>query len=331
MRIVVSRPLVGSAIPRLQASGHEVIVLDESRSHDVLETAIASGCDGVLTLLSDPVTAEMLAKIASTHDHRLRVVSNYAVGYNNIDVRACTEAGIVVTNTPDVLTDATADIALTLLLMAMRAIPAGMRQLVEGRFTGWRPTGLLGHDPRGKTLGILGMGRIGLATARRAEAFGMKILYHNRSGAKPELPWPYVSFAGLLAESDVLSIHCPLSAGTRHLIGAAELGTMKSGAVLINTARGPIVDEAALAEALRTGHLFSAGLDVYEREPEVHPALMKLENVVLLPHMGSSTHETREAMGMLAATALLDVLSGRRPAHPVNPEVFRMPAWQKQS
>ncbi|MBF0498863.1 MAG: D-glycerate dehydrogenase [Candidatus Riflebacteria bacterium] len=323
MRIVVSKPLIGSAVSRLRESGHDVVVLSENHSQEAFVEAIAAGCEGVLSMLSDPIGADVIARTRAA-GKSLRVISNYAVGYNNIDIKACTEAGIVVTNTPDVLTDATADIALTLLLMAMRSIPAGMKLLSEGRFTGWRPICLLGHDPRGKTLGILGMGRIGIAMARRGEALGMKIIYHSRSGAKAELPWAHISFAGLLAESDVLSIHCPLNSETKHLIGAAELEKMKRGSVLINTARGPIVDEAALADALRTGHLFSAGLDVYEREPEVYPALMKMENVVLLPHMGSSTYETREAMGGLAASAILDVLAGRRPSHPVNPEVFEL-------
>lgn len=311
-RILVSRPLVGTTLNRLREAGHEVVIMAEERSDAEFRAALPD-FDGVLSLLSDPITAEMIGSAK-----RLKIISNYAVGYNNVDVAAATAAGILVTNTPDVLTDATADITMTLLLMALRAIPAGQRQLFEGRFGGWRPTGIMGHDPRGKNLGILGMGRIGLAVARRAEAFGMKILYHTRSGPREDLPWPHLSFKGLLAESDVLSLHCPLTDGTRHLLGENELRMMKPEATLINTARGPIIDEAALARVLKSGHLFAAGLDVYEREPQVHPDLMPLPNVVLLPHMGSSTIETRERMAALAVGALLDVFSGKPPRHPVN-------------
>lgn len=311
-RILVSRPLVGISLNRLRQAGHEVVILSEERSDAEFRAALPD-FDGVLSLLSDPIDAAMIGSAK-----RLRVISNYAVGYNNIDVAAATSAGIIVTNTPDVLTDATADITMTLLLMAMRAIPAGQRQLAEGKFIGWRPTGIMGHDPRGKNLGIVGMGRIGTAVARRAEAFGMKILYTTRSGPREDLPWPYLSLKGLLAESDVVSLHCPLSDQTRHLLGETELRSMKPDATLINTARGPIIDEAALARVLKSGHLFAAGLDVYEREPQVHPDLMPLPNVVLLPHMGSSTIETRERMADLAVGALLDIFAGKPPRHPVN-------------
>lgn len=322
MKILVSRPIPGSAASFLREVGHEVKVLEDSRPQEMFHEELA-GSDGVIAMLSDPLSGPAVAACP-----RLRGIANYAVGYNNVDIAACNVAGIPVTNTPDVLTDATADVAILLMLMAMRRGKESMKFLNEGRFTGWKPEFLLGRDMRSKTMGILGMGRIGQAVARRAEVFGMKILYHTRSGARADLPWPHVSLEGLLGESDVVSVHVPLTEKTRHMIGAAELGRMKAEAVLVNTARGPVIDEAALVAALGSGHLFGAGLDVFEEEPKVHPGLWKLPNAVLFPHIGSGTLETRSEMGLMAARSLNEALSGKKAPFTVNPEVYSTAAWK---
>lgn len=324
MKVVISRPIPGAALELLKQAGHEVNALAANRTDEEFQAALANA-DGVIPLLSDTLDARVIRQAG-----RLRAIANYAVGFNNIDLQAATGAGIVVTNTPDVLTDATADTAIILMLMAMRRVRESEELLRAGRFTGWKPDVLLGLDLAGKNLGILGMGRIGQAVARRAEAFGMKILYHTRSGAKPEMPYPHVSFETLLMESDVLSLHVPLTDITRHLIGKTELSRMKKTAVVINTARGPIIDEAALAAALHDGTIFAAGLDVYEREPEVHSGLLTASNAVLLPHIGSQTIETRSAMGAMAAKALIEALAGKRPALTVNPVVFETPIWRSR-
>ncbi len=260
---------------------------------------------GLLPILGDRVDQELLDAAP-----RLRIVANHAVGYDNVDVGACTARGVWVTNTPDVLTDATADLAWALILALARRLREGERMLRAGQFRGWAPTMLLGRELRGRTLGILGYGRIGRAVARRAEGFGMRVLFAARSGGVP--------LDELLAASDVLSIHCPLNAQTRHLIGAAELLRMKRGALLVNTARGPIVDEAALVAALQAGHLGGAALDVFENEPAVHPGLLQRDDVVLLPHLGSATQETRERMARIALEQIERVLRGERPTTAVN-------------
>ncbi|MBF0408625.1 MAG: D-glycerate dehydrogenase [Candidatus Riflebacteria bacterium] len=307
MKITLSRPVYGRCVQMLEKAGHTVNVLDENRQLEAFRKEFVNS-DAVITMLSDVIDASLIENARN-----LKVVSNYAVGFNNIDIATCKRLGIAVTNTPDVLTDATADIAMTLILMSMRRIQEGQKQLFSGQFSGWRPIGLVGYDLAGKTLGIVGMGRIGKAVAKRAESFGMKIVYCSRSGVKPELMWPCLSMSGLLSESDVVSLHLPYSSETKHLIGEKEFKMMKKTGVLINTARGPIVDENALVEALEKGTIFSAGLDVYENEPAVHPGLLKLPNAVLLPHMGSSTLETRERMGALAAKGVIEVLAGNKP------------------
>jgi glyoxylate reductase len=243
-----------------------------------------------------------------------------AVGYDNIDVGAAKERGIVVTNTPGVLDETTADVAFMLMLAAARRLGEGERLLRAGKWEWWGPKQLRGLDVWGKKLGILGLGRIGQAVARRARGFGMEILYHNRSrkeDAEKELGALYLELQDLLSESDFISIHTPLTDETRHLIGAEELERMKPGAVLVNTARGPVVDEAALSEALENERIFAAGLDVYEEEPKVHPKLLELENVVLAPHIGSASIETRDKMATLAAENLRAVLRGEQPKTPV--------------
>jgi glyoxylate reductase len=275
------------------------------------------GKAGLLPLLTDRIDAEVLEAAGPG----LRVVANYAVGYDNVDVEECTRRGIVVTNTPDVLTAATADLTWSLILAASRRIVEGDRWIRAGRPWAWAPGFMLGHEVSGSTLGVVGFGRIGQAAAARAGPFDMPVRYTSRTrrpDAEGALGAEHRDLETLLEEADVVSIHCSLTEETRHLIGAEELKRMKDTAVLVNTARGPIVDEAALAEALGGGEIFAAGLDVYEEEPAVHPALLELENVVLAPHLGSATVETRRAMGMLAAENLVAVLRGKRPATPVN-------------
>src|SRR4051812_18696443 len=285
------------------------IEIDQYDSEEALPRpqllARAHECSGLLPILGDRIDQELLDA-----SPRLRIVANHAVGYDNVDVKACTARGVWVTNTPDVLTDATADLTWALILALARRLREGERLLRSGEFRGWAPTMLLGRELRDQTLGILGYGRIGRAVARRAEGFGMRVLFTARGGGVP--------FDALLQDSDVLSIHCPLTPQTRHLFGAAELLRMKRGALLINTARGPIVDEAALVAALQAGHLGGAALDVFENEPAVHPGLLARDDVVLLPHLGSSTRQARERMARIALGQIERVLRGERPSTAVN-------------
>jgi glyoxylate reductase len=252
---------------------------------------------------------------------RLRVVACATAGYEHVDVDACRERGIIVTNTPDVLTDATADLAWALILAAVRRLPQAERSLRAGEFHGWKFWDYLGGDLSGRLLGIFGMGRIGQAVARRARGFGMRVQYTSRTPLSPSeeraLDAARVEWEVLLSTSDVLTLHAPLTPETRHVVDRAALRRMKPGSYLINTARGPLVDEAALVEALRQGPLAGAGLDVYEREPEITPELLELDNVVMLPHIGSATHETRTGMAMLAARNVHAVLGGQPPLTPV--------------
>jgi len=286
---------------------------------DLLEAV--AGADGFLSMITDAVDAELLDAAP-----RLRVVSNLAVGYNNIDVAAATARGIVVTNTPGILTEATAELAFALILAAARRVVDLDRRTRAGEWTCWAPLLFLSREVSGKTLGVVGLGRIGRAVARRARAFGMRVLYHSRSrleaAEERDLGVEYAEKDELLATADFVSLHVPLSAETRHLIGRRELGLMKPTAYLINTSRGPVVDEAALVEALKARRIEGAGLDVYENEPMLAPGLAALDNAVLLPHVGSATVETRTKMARMAAENLLSALRGERPAHVVNPEVW---------
>jgi glyoxylate reductase len=322
-RVFVSQEIVEDALEELDGSG---ITVDLRRDHRPLPAeelrAAAAGCDGLICLLTDRIDAELLAACP-----QLRVVANVAVGYDNIDVAAATRAGVAVTNTPRVLTEATADLAFALLLATARRVPEGDAFLREGRYTHWRVRQeQTGVDVHGATLGLFGLGQIGRAVARRARGFDMTVLYHDvqRLPAEDEaaLGVAYVSFEELLSRSDFVSVHAPLADSTRHRFGAEAFAAMKPTAMLVNTARGPIVDEAALAAALRDGVIAGAGLDVYEREPEVDPELLQLrERVVLLPHLGSATGTTRREMCRTAVRNVRDVLLGRRPENLVNPEV----------
>jgi glyoxylate reductase len=282
----------------------------------------AANAHALVATLMDRVDPELLAAAPL-----LRVVANHAVGVDNVDLGACATRGIAVTNTPDVLTDATADLAFALLLAVARRLREGERLLREGRFVGWAPTMLLGLELRSATLGLFGFGRIGQAVARRALGFGMRILYARREGSSGEARLPAdlaggvqaVSFEELLAQSDAISLHAPLTPQTRHAFGKTQLAQMKRGALLVNTARGPLVDEAALAASLAEGHLGGAGLDVFENEPAVHPALLSRDDVVLVPHLGSATHRARRSMAELALGDAARVLRGEAPLHPVGP------------
>ncbi len=319
-RILVTRRWPEAVERRLCELFDTTLNTDDHRlSADELRAALGTH-DAVLPTVSDRVDAGVLAVDAP----RARILANYGVGYSHIDVDAARARGLVVTNTPGVLTDCTADLALTLMLMVARRAGEGEREVRAGQWTGWRPTHLVGTRLSGKTLGIIGMGRIGIAVARRAQhGFGMKLVFFNRSPVAAE------ALAGLqatqlervedvLAQADFVSLHCPGGGTNRHLMNAARLAAMKPGAFLINTARGDVVDEAALAEALQHGRLAGAGLDVFEAEPQVHPGLLALENVVLLPHLGSATRETREAMGMRVVDNLIAFFDGRRPPDQVS-------------
>jgi glyoxylate reductase len=272
--------------------------------------------EALLCLLTDRIDAALLDGAP-----RLRVVANAVVGYEHVDVDACRARGVAVTNTPDVLTDATADLTLALLLATLRGLPQAERSLRAGEFRGWGFWDYLGADAAGRTLGIFGMGRIGQAVARRAAPFGLRVIYHSHerlpAAEEAALGAEWTDFDGLIAGSDILSLHAPLTPETRGVISAAVLRRMRPGAFLINTARGALVEEAALVDVLRDGPLAGAGLDVYERDPVVHPGLLELPNVVLLPHIGSATRETRAGMALLAARNVHAVLSGQPPLTPI--------------
>jgi glyoxylate reductase len=271
--------------------------------------------DAVICTLSDQIDAALLS-----HATRLKIVANYAVGYNNIDIAAAKARGLVVTNTPDVLTDATADLTWALLLAVARRVPEGDRLTRTGHWSGWDPTQMLGAEVSGKTLGIVGMGRIGQAVARRAAGFHMPVIYASRRScaSPPGAPsWQHHPLDEVLAQADFLSLHVPLNDSTRHLIGRDALVRMKPTSFLINTSRGAVVDEAALGAALEAGVISGAGLDVYEREPALHPGLVRHANIVLLPHLGSATLETRVRMGLICLENIAAVLSGAPALHPV--------------
>jgi len=319
-KIVCTSFLFPDEVARLEAAGHTVWVYDGGlpipRERLLEELADA---EGLLCLLTDSIDQEILRA-----SRCLRVVANVAVGYENVDVAAARERDIVVTNTPDVLTEATADLTFALLLAAARRIAEADVAVRRGEFPSWGlDQELTGTDVYGKTLGIVGMGRIGTAVARRGQSgFGMRVVYHSRSrdeAAERDLDAEFMPFDRLLAESDFVSVHVPLTDGTRHLFDRSAFAHMKRTAILVNVARGPVVDEEALVRALETGEIAGAGIDVFEHEPDVHPGLIRLrERVVLTPHLGSATRETRRAMAKLAVGNVLAVLDGRDPATPVS-------------
>jgi glyoxylate reductase len=283
---------------------------------------IVAGRDAIITMLTERVDQELLAAAGPN----LKIVANHAVGFDNIDVGACTEAGVLATNTPDVLTETTADTAFALLMAAGRRVGEGERFLRAEQPWIWGPLMMLGQDIHHKTIGIVGFGRIGQAVARRAHGFGMRVIYRDAVQLPPEVEAETgadrVELSQLLAEADFVSIHTNLTEATRHLFGADAFVQMKPTAVLVNTSRGPVVDEAALADALESGQIFAAGLDVFEHEPHVEPRLLALENVVVIPHLGSATVDTRDAMGALAVRNVFAALDGARPPALLNPDAF---------
>jgi glyoxylate reductase len=277
---------------------------EQARTEEEIIT-ILSEADAAITLLGDPLTRNVLAA-----NPNLRMVANYAVGYNNVDVEAARELGITVTNTPGVLTDATADLTMALMLAITRRVVEGDDEIRTTGRCEWEPMKLLGISLQGKRLGIIGMGRIGSAVAERARAFGMEVVGSRRGE----------SIDDVLATSDVISVHAPLTRETHHIIDAAALSRMKPGAYIVNTSRGPLIDENALCDALDSGHLRGAALDVYEFEPEVNPRLLRIRNVVIVPHIGSATDEARTAMARIAATDVFRFLNGQPPLNPVVPQ-----------
>lgn len=300
MRVFVTQAIDPAGVELLEQAGLEPDIHTGEGPVDRAE--LLSRLQGATALVSMP-TDRIDAEVLDTPG--LRIVAQHAVGVDNIDLEAARARGVLVTHTPGVLTDATADLAMALMLTLVRRIPEAHRYMLEGRFRGWSPTLLRGLELRGARLGIVGYGRIGQAVGRRAEAFGMEVVYATSRGGMP--------LDELFATSDVVSLHCPLTPATHHLVDAVRLARMKPTAYLVNTARGPVVDEAALVEALRSGTIAGAALDVFEQEPEVHPGLLDLPNVVLAPHIGSATWTTRHAMAILVARSVVAALRGEEP------------------
>ena len=316
--VVVTGRLPEEALEALRGAGHEVRAWEreEPMPRDEL-LGLVAGAEALVTLVTEKVDPELLDAAGPG----LQVVANVAVGYDNVDVPACAGRGVVVTNTPGVLEEATADLAMALVLMTTRRLGEAERLVRSGQDWQWGMSFMLGRGLQGRTLGVVGLGGIGRATARRARAFGMQVLYTGRRDAPAEvveeLDARRVELPELLEAGDVVSLHLPYSRETHHLIGEDELARLGPASFLVNTARGPVVDEEALVMALRGGTIAGAGLDVYEHEPRVHPGLLELENVVLLPHLGSATVETRTQMALLAARNVVTVLGGQDPVTPV--------------
>ncbi|TYP94123.1 glyoxylate reductase [Fodinibius salinus] len=313
-RVLITEPVIPSVIQRLE-NDFTVEVGERGRFNN--EQALVEAIPkyhGLLPMLSNPITNKVIAA-----GKNLEIIANYAVGYNNIDIEAADKHNVAVANTPDVLTDSCAEFTMAILLAVSRRLVEAQEYLLDGQFESWDPMGFLGMELQGQTLGIIGMGRIGTAVARRARAFGMQIQYHNRNRVSTdienELDARYIESVEELARtSDVITLHCPLTESTRHLIDADILALMSNKAILLNTARGPVVDEAALANALHNGTIGGAALDVFEEEPKVHPKLQNAPNCLLTPHMASASYSTREAIGMMAADAISGILNGKPPS-----------------
>ncbi len=318
-KVILAHPYSEEAVERLRRE-FELVIAEE-------EGGLAACCrrhadaEALISFLSDPVDRNVIALLP-----RLKIIANFAVGYNNIDVAAALERRVLVSHTPEVLTQATADLAMALILAASRRVVEGDALVRAGDFHGWQAGLLLGKELNGAVLGIVGMGRIGLAVALRARAFGMKVIFYSRS-AKPRVEKKYgfarVTFLELIRSADVVSLHLPYSPGVHQLFNRDVFALMKKDAVFVNTARGPLMDEAALADALEKNRLFAAGLDVYENEPRVNARLRRLTNAVLLPHLGSATEATRRQMAMMTVEAVRQALSGRKPKHLI-------PEWKER-
>ena len=320
--VLVTRRLPQRALDRIASKAEMTLYEGEGAMPRDQLLAEVKGKVGAVTLLTDKVDDEFLDAAGD----QLVIVANFAVGFDNIDIPACTRRGVLASNTPDVLTETTADTSWALLMAAARRVVEGDRFLRRREPWIWGPLMMLGQDLNGRVLGIVGFGRIGQAMARRARGFGMNVIYYDTFRPPPEvergLGAEFRELEDLLAEADLVTLHTNLSPETHHLINEERLARMKPTAVLVNTSRGPVIDEAALARALKEGQIFAAGLDVFEKEPDVHPDLLELENVVVIPHLGSATVDTRIAMGMLAAENLISALEGRKPPTLLNPEVW---------
>ncbi len=315
-KVLITRKLPEAAREILTGKGYDVLIRDEER--ETLEEFLKSNLnssDALIPLLSDPIGKEVIDQAPN-----LRIIANYAAGYNNIDIDYARSKGIVVTNTPDVLTNATADLTWALILSVAKRVTEGDRFVRDGKFSGWGPLLMLGAEITGKVIGIIGAGRIGQAVGRRAAGFEMSVLYTSNQ-KKQEFEQATgamrVDLEMLLSRSDIISLHCPLTDETRHLIDKHAFSLMKKTVIFINTSRGPVVDESALAEALENSQIGGAGLDVYEFEPEITTSLLKLNNVILLPHMGSATPETRTEMARMAANNVIAVLENKAALNPV--------------
>jgi glyoxylate reductase len=319
-RVFITRRVPQVGIKLLQEAGFEVNIHDSDLPIErtmLLEQLHTGNYQALLTTLSDKVNDELLDVSPN-----LKIVANFAVGYDNIDLPACTKRNVLVSNTPGVLSEATADQAFALILAVARRVVEGHTMVARNEWQGWAPLQLLGQDITGRTLGIIGMGRIGGEVAKRAKGFDMRVLYFNRKRdleAESQLDVHYADLPTLLKESDVVSIHCPYTTETHHLIDEKQLQQMRPNAILVNTARGPIVHEAALVRALQEKRIWGAGLDVFEFEPKVTNELKTMPNVVLAPHLGSATEGTRNAMITLAAQAIVAVLNNQRVPHLLNP------------
>ncbi|MET0802060.1 MAG: D-glycerate dehydrogenase [Actinomycetota bacterium] len=321
--VLVTRPIMEAPLDRLRTRCHVTVHENEfGIPRDELLRVVA-GRDAIVTMLTEQVDAAFLAAAGP----QLRVVANHAVGFDNVDLPACTVAGVLTTNTPDVLTETTADTAFALLMAAARRVGEGERFLRTGTQWIWGPLMMLGQDVHHKTIGIVGFGRIGQAVARRAKGFGMRVVYSDAVQLPPEVEAETgaerLPLADLLARADFVSIHTNLTPETRHLFGVEAFRAMKQTAVVVNTSRGPVIDEVALADALEAGEIFAAGLDVFEREPEVEPRLLKADNAVVIPHLGSATVDTRNAMGDLVVDNVFAALDGSRPPTLLNPDAFQ--------
>jgi glyoxylate reductase len=321
-QVVLTRRIAEECMKRLADHFQlEVVGGDDSPTKEEIQPFL-QGKELLISTVTEKIDADLIHSAP-----QLRIICNFGVGFDNIDLQAATQKGILVTNTPDVLTDATADLTWALLLAVSRRLCEGDRLVRQKKWQGWTPTFMLGADVTGKTLGIIGMGRIGQAVAKRASGFSMRVLYFSRTRLSPELEKryrvEYASLEKLLREADFISLHMPYSEETHHFIGDKEISQMKPTAFLINTSRGSIIDEQALLAALEAEQIAGAGLDVYEHEPHVPEAFMQMENVVLAPHLGSATKEVRIAMGNKVIENLLAYVRGERPPNLVNPEVWR--------
>lgn len=307
-RVLVTEPIISSVIEKLEE--HFEVDVGKRGTYNTEQALIDDipDYDAILAMLSNPITEAVIAA-----GENLEIIANHAVGYNNIDLEAARKYDVRVANTPGVLTDSCAEFTIGLMLAVSRRFFEAQEYLLEGKFNDWEPLGFLGKELHGSTLGIIGMGRIGTAVARRAHALGMKIMYHNRNqiseSLEQQLNATYCTTPEeLVKQSDVVSLHCPLTGQTHHLVDKDLLEQMKKDAILINTSRGPVVDEAALAEALHNEEIGGAGIDVFEKEPDVHPRLQNAPHCLLTPHMASASYQTREAIGMLAANAIIGIL-----------------------